>query len=415
MEHQELNALLAGLAQREERVVEMQSALTACKTLGPDNGGQGELVKVRLITDWLEACGVRDLQRLDAPDERVPDGLRPNLAARLPGATSRTLWLFGHTDVVPPGDPAAWTSDPWQVRREGDWLYGRGVEDNQQAIVSMLLLAEELCRQEVTPALSLGLVFMADEESGSQYGLAHVLEQAAQMFRPDDLYIVPDAGSPRGDLIEVAEKSQLWLKVRTTGLQCHASTPHKGRNAFVAGADMVLTCRQGLHDAFPQENALFRPPCSTFVPSRHEANVPSVNILPGSDVFYLDCRLLPDVPQEAVLAEARRLAAAVAARHGVEIMVEVEHAQPASATPANSPVVRALEWAVERVYGAQARPVGIGGATVAALLRRKGLPAAVWACIQNTCHQPDERASISAACKDAQVFAHILMQGDVHA
>ena len=112
MEHQELNALLAGLAQREERVVEMQSALTACKTLGPDNGGQGELVKVRLITDWLEACGVRDLQRLDAPDERVPDGLRPNLAARLPGATSRTLWLFGHTDVVPPGDPAAWTSDP---------------------------------------------------------------------------------------------------------------------------------------------------------------------------------------------------------------------------------------------------------------------------------------------------------------
>ena len=134
-----------------------------------------------------------------------------------------------------------------------------------------------------------------------------------------------------------------------------------------------------------------------------------------SSDLYLDCRLLPDVPQEAVLAEARRLAAAVAARHGVEIMVEVEHAQPASATPANSPVVRALEWAVERVYGAQARPVGIGGATVAALLRRKGLPAAVWACIQNTCHQPDERASISAACKDAQVFAHILMQGDVHA
>ena len=118
---------------------------------------------------------------------------------------------------------------------------------------------------------------------------------------------------------------------------------------------------------------------------------------------------------EAVLAKAREIAARVAQRHGVEISVDVEQAQAASAAPADSPVVLALEQAVERVYGVQPRPVGIGGATVAALLRRKGLPAAVWACIQNTCHQPDERASISAACKDAQVFAHILMRRDAHA
>ena len=151
------------------------------------------------------------------------------------------------------------------------------------------------------------------------------------------------------------------------------------------------------------------------MPSKHDANVPSVNILPGSDVFYVDCRLLPEVSREAVLAKAREIAARVAQRHGVEISVDVEHAQAASAAPADSPVVLALEQAVARVYGVQPRPVGIGGATVAALLRRKGLPAAVWACIQNTCHQPDERASISAACKDAQVFAHILMRRDAHA
>lgn len=100
-----MDRLLAGLAERGERVVELQTALTACKALGPDNGGRGELAKVRRITDWLAACGVRDLRRVDAPDSRVPDGLRPNLIARLPGAASRTLWLFGHTDVVPPAIP----------------------------------------------------------------------------------------------------------------------------------------------------------------------------------------------------------------------------------------------------------------------------------------------------------------------
>ena len=79
--NQNLDRLLAGLAERGERVVELQSALTACKALGPDNGGRGELDKVRRITDWLTACGVRDLRRMDAPDNRVPDGLRPIRAA----------------------------------------------------------------------------------------------------------------------------------------------------------------------------------------------------------------------------------------------------------------------------------------------------------------------------------------------
>ncbi|MDO5483519.1 MAG: M20/M25/M40 family metallo-hydrolase, partial [Desulfovibrionaceae bacterium] len=181
------------------------------------------------------------------------------------------------------------------------------------------------------------------------------------------------------------------------------------------GADMVLACHTGLPTAFPQEDALFRPASSTFVPSRHEANVDGINILPGNDIFYLDCRLVPDVEHEAVLSEARRIAAQVAARHDVRISVEVEQRQDASRTSPDSPVVTALREAVRPVYGVEARPVGIGGVTVASHLRQKALPAAVWACIANTCHQPDERASINATCKDAQVFAHILMNENRHA
>ena len=44
------------------------------------------------------------------------------------------------------------------------------------------------------------------------------------------------------------------------------------------------------------------------------------------------------------------------------------------------------------------------------MLRQQGLPAAVWSCIDSTCHQPDEHSSITATLKDAQVFAHVLMQ-----
>ena len=51
-----------------------------------------------------------------------------------------------------------------------------------------------------------------------------------------------------------------------------------------------------------------------------------------------------------------------------------------------------------------------GWGITAALLRQQGLPAAVWSCIDSTCHQPDEHSSITATLKDAQVFAHVLMQ-----
>lgn len=407
--HKDMDALLHGLAGREDRVVTLQSALTACPALGPDNGGDGEQARAAIIAAWLNACGIKDLVHVDAPDSRVPSGVRPNLVARIPGRTRRTLWLFGHMDVVPPGDLSAWQSDPWQVRREGDMLYGRGVEDNQQAITSMLLLAEEFQQRGITPELSLGLVFMADEETGSAYGLEHILTVRPELFSKDDLYIVPDAGSRRGDVIEVAEKGQLWLKIRTIGEQCHASTPHKGRNAFLAGADMALACHHGLHAAFSHTDPLFNPPASTFVPGKHEANVPNINTVPGNDVFYVDCRLLPQVTPQAVLDKARALADEVEERHGVRIEISVVQQQAASGVAESSPVVATLKAAVAQVYGVEGKVVGIGGATVAAQLRQRGLAAAVWSCVENTCHQPNERSSITAAIKDAQVFTHILM------
>lgn len=404
-----LQPLIGVLAGRADRIVALQQALTACRALGPENGGQGEEEKTAFIAAQLQAAGVTDLRRLDAPDDRVVCGYRPNLVARIPGRSPRTLWLFAHTDVVPSGPAEEWLSDPWQVRRDGDLLYGRGVEDNQQGLVSMLLLAEALHATGLTPELTLGLVFMADEETGNKYGLAHILAAAPELFQQDDLFIVPDSGSPSGADIEVAEKSIAQFRVHTRGLQGHASTPHKARNALTAAA-AAITSLSELGRDFPQEDPLFDPPCSTFVPTRHDSNGPGINIIPGEDVFYLDCRLLPGIDPDAVLAAARQRVAPIARHHGTDIDVELVHLQKASASAPNCPAARALMAAVQEIYGVEARPTGIGGGTVAALLRQAGLPAVVWSCIRNTCHQHNEHSSISATIRDAQVFAHVLMQ-----
>jgi succinyl-diaminopimelate desuccinylase len=75
-------------------------------------------------------------------------------------------------------------------------------------------------------------------------------------------------------------------------------------------------------------------------------------------------------------------------------------------------VVTALSRAIRAVYGREAVPQGIGGGTVAAFFRRRGLPAAVWMTVSETAHQPNEFCRLSTLVGDAQVLAHVFLFGD---
>lgn len=403
--------LLETLGNKGARVLELQRLLTACKSLGPENGGAGEMARAQIVADLLQKVGVEDILHVDCPDDRVPCGYRPNLVARIKGDTQKNLWIFGHLDTVGAGDLSAWHHDPWTVCQDGDFIYGRGVEDNQQAVCSMLILAESLQSAGIVPEIGLGLVFMADEECGSHYGLEHVLSTVPDLFSSDDLYMVPDGGSPDGSEIEIAEKAQLWLKFTVLGAQCHASNPFLGRNAFVASSRLVVLLEEGLRATFSQKNPLFIPPVSTFVPTRHPANVDAVNIMPGREEFFVDCRLLPEVSVESVMERISTITEKASRELAVEISYEIVHCQKSTATPESSPILPSLQKAISAVYRVEPCLVGIGGATVAAFLRQKGLPAVVWSCLENTCHQPNERSSLTATCKDAVVFAHLLFPG----
>lgn len=401
-------SLLAALAARRDLAIEYQSRMTALPALGPDNGGEGEWAKALYLEGVLRGLGVREITRADAPDSRVPGGRRPNIIARVPGVSPRTVWIMGHMDVVPPGDPSQWSGDPWRVAVEGDVIRGRGVQDNQHAITGALLVAGELLARGVTPDLSLGLLFVSDEETGNAYGIEHVLAARPDLFGKEDLFLIPDYGAPDGSWVEVAEKGQLWVKITVEGHQCHASRPHQGKNALVAAADMILHVAD-VAARFSETSDLFEPASSTFVPSRHEENVPNINTLPGRDVFYVDCRLLPGVDPEAVLAAFREMTESVAARHGVRAVVEIAHLAPAApATPPESEAVRRLLAGIRAVYGLEARCVGVGGGTVAAPLRRSGFPAVVWASLPPTAHIANEYTLVSKILGDALVMATLL-------
>ena len=309
--------------------------------------------------------------------------------------------------IVPEGEASLWKTNPWEVVQKGDLLYGRGVEDNQQALTSMLVLAHALNKGNVTPNLTLKLVFISDEECGNTMGMAHLLEERPDLFKKDDLYIIPDSGSPDGSLIEIAEKGVFRMKFTVTGSQCHASTPGKGVNSLQAMANVVMALDK-LYGFFPEENPLFEPSTCTFTPTMHEKNVSATNILPGQDIFWMDCRALPGVDPQKVYEQARDLAESAAAFVGATVRVELDSLTEASETPKDAKVVQALSHALEE-EGIEPRLIGIGGSTVACLLRKTGLCACAWSTILNTCHEPNEHSSISATLRDAAVFARIVL------
>ena len=392
-----------------KRVVDLQRDLTSIPALGPKNGGDGEKDKADFLLSYLKSMGVEDIKELNAPDTSVPCGYRPNIAAIIPGENKeKTLWVISHIDVVPPGDLALWNSDPYTLVQEGDTLIGRGVEDNQQGIVSSLLTAQALLESGTVPSFNLGMLFVADEETGSEFGLGYLVNEHEEMFKKDDLFLVPDFGEPNSEMIEIAEKSMFWLKVTVEGKQCHASTPKQGVNTLVPSAEFILRIKD-LEEKYDAENPIYDPPHSTFEPTKKEANVENVNTIPGRDVFYVDSRVMPEYNLDDILATISGYGDEIAAKYGVTISYDIEmKEQAAPSTPEDSVIAQAVMKSVKKVYDNKPRLVGVGGGTVAAFLRRKGYEAVVWATLNHNAHQPNEWASVANTVNDAKVFADLL-------
>jgi succinyl-diaminopimelate desuccinylase len=391
-----------------EGMVRMMADLTAIPALGPANGGDGEQAKAHYLEGRLLELAPQRVVRVPCPDPRVSAKFRPNLIALFPGRTAeRTVWVLSHLDTVPPGEPRLWKSDPYRLRRQGDFLFGRGVVDNHHGIVASFFAVKALREEGLQPPITVGLIFVSDEETGSSKGLQFLLRRKQALFRPSDLILVPDAGNADGTLIEVAEKSLLWVKFTLTGRSAHASRPDLGVNTLRAAARLIRELER-LPRLFPGRDPRFDIPVSTFEPTQIEANVFNVNSIPGRDVFYLDCRVLPRYPLAGVLGTIGELASRVARETGTRIAVEsINAVQAPPPTPAETPVVQALQDAIWKVYRKKASPRGIGGATVAAFFRARGLPAAVWMRSLETAHQPNEKGRLSHIIGDAQVMAHL--------
>jgi len=393
-----------------DEMIDFQIKLCASPAIAPASGGEGEAQKAEILLDFLKKNGFSHIKVIKAPDLDAPAGHRPNILALYKGkSSSKTIWIMTHMDIVPPGELGQWRGDPFKAWVEEGKIYGRGVEDNQQDMVASLYAVKAFHEEGLKPNYDIGIALVADEETGSGKGIDYVLSHS-NAFRKQDLIIVPDAGNEEGTMIEVAEKSILWLKFKTLGKQAHGSTPEKGINSFRA-ASFLVTELNNLYKIFPDKDTLFDPSISTFEPTKKEPNVPNINTIPGEDVFYMDSRILPGYTIDEVTKAIKKMTAKIEKEFKVKVVIEEAQKAPAAPpTSAEAPVVQALKKAIKAVYGKEGKATGIGGGTVAALFRDANFEAACWSKVDETAHQPNEYCIIDNMIGDAKVFAHVFLQ-----
>lgn len=390
------------LADKKNEIVELQMLLTSIPAIAPEGGGDGEEKKAVALENWLRQKGFEKITRYEIPDERVSAKFRPSLLVEIPGQKDDfCIWVIAHIDVVPVGDIKLWNTNPWKVVEKDGKLFGRGVEDNQQGLCSAVFAALYYLENKIQPEHTIKLLFAADEENGSLFGTIPLVQKG--IFHKNDLVLIPDGGDSQGQTIEIAEKNLLWLEITVEGKQTHGSRPDSGANACLAASDLTVRLNS-LEKYFDKTDDLFEPNYSTFQPTKRLANVDSINIIPGKDVFCMDCRILPCYTLEEVLQKIDEICREVEKNHGVKISYKTPQKSQSPATKKDALVAQKLAQCIKKVHGIEPEFIGIGGGTVGAELRREGIDAVVWSTLDDQAHQPNEYCKIENLCKDAETL-----------
>lgn len=289
--------------------LQLAQALIARPSVTPEDHGCLEQIAERLAplgfeAEWLPAGEGSD---------RVTNLWLVRKGAK---ANAPTLVFAGHTDVVPPGPLAHWTSAPFEPTIRDGRLYGRGASDMKSSIAAFVVAVEEFLQAspELNPNLRIALLLTSDEEGVATYGTVHVVNTLRQRGEQLDYCIVgePTAVKQTGDMIKNGRRGSLGAKLIVKGIQGHIAYPHLARNpvhqALPALAELAAT-------EWDQGNDYF-PPTSWQI-SNANAGTGATNVIPGEFIVDFNFRF----STESNATRLKEKVHAVLDSHGLEYAI----------------------------------------------------------------------------------------------
>lgn len=264
-----------------------------------------------IIAERLQALGFECETISSGPDDfRVT-----NLWAKRPGTPagqpSKLLVFAGHTDVVPTGPLAQWTSDPFVPTHRDGKLFGRGASDMKTSIAAFVVAVEEFIAAQPNPALSIALLLTSDEEGPATDGTVVVCDILKSRGEKLDYCIVgePTSVERTGDMIKNGRRGTMSGKLTVKGVQGHIAYPHLADNpihrAAPALAELVAT-------VWDKGNDFFQP--TSWQMSNIHGGTGATNVIPNSVVIDFNFRFCTESTPEGLQQRVH----AVLDKHGLD-------------------------------------------------------------------------------------------------
>ncbi len=402
----ELDALATRAAEAvdAERLVAWTRALVRIRSVVDPEAGTFERPAAEWVAATLREAGFDPVVTEVAPD-------RPNVICDWSGSgfdpeRHRTLMFEGHSDVVTEGDRAAWSVDPFggEVDDEGR-LFGRGSADMKGGVAAAMAA---LCAvREVAPDLPgrIRLGIVVDEE-GMMLGIKRFVEDGWADAVDGAIVCEPEQNE-----LCLFQKGAMRLHVRAVGVMAHGAMPYAGVNPVRGLARFLMRTwelEQQEQQRLGEHPHLGLPWITPTVVRAPEGGEAQLNVMPGTAFQAIDVRTVPGQDHDALLAEITAAARATEAEFpGLALEIQRVESRPWTETPADDPLVRALEAAYPQVLGTPPRYGGVPGATDGTFLR-------AWANVpivtvgpgdREIPHQVDEFVRISDLIASARLYA----------
>jgi succinyl-diaminopimelate desuccinylase len=360
------------------RVLHLAEQLIAQRSVTPEDGQCQPIVQARLRPLGF-AC---ETITSGPADFRVT-----NLWARRPGRAGRTLVFAGHTDVVPTGPLAQWTSDPFVPSHRDGKLYGRGAADMKTSIAAFTVAVEEFLAAHPDPELGIAFLLTSDEEGPSVDGTVVVCEQLRARGERLDYCIVgePTSVEKLGDMIKNGRRGSLTGKLTVQGIQAHIAYPQLGRNPI----HLALPALDELAKTQWDRGNAFFPPTSFQISNIH-GGTGAGNIIPGAVVIDFNFRFASVSNAE----DLQQRVQAILDRHGLTYeLAWTVGGQPFLTTPGE--LVGAVQAAIRDVTGVETELSTTGGTSDGRFISRICPQVIEFGPVNASIHKIDEHVRVA--------------------
>ncbi len=376
--------------------VALTQALVRCESVTPHEGGA-----LTLLQNLLEPVGFV-CHRMIFSEPGTPD--IDNLYARL-GTGRPHLNFAGHTDVVPAGNEAAWTSPPFAAEIRDGILYGRGAADMKGCIAAFAAAAMRYIQHHggQLPRGSLSFLITGDEEGPSINGTVKVLDWLKQRDEVIDACLVGEPSNPRalGDEIRIGRRGSLNAELIVHGRQGHSAYPQIADNPIPKLARIIdRLCSAKLDDG-----------TADFQPSNLQVTIISVpntasNVIPANAVATINVRYNDHWKRPTMEAWVRETATKAAAELGAKFDLSFSGTGDVFVTKPG-PLVETLQQAVKAVTG-RTPALTTGGGTSDARFIKDHCPVVEFGLVNATIHHVDEHTRVADLEMLTEIYGRFL-------